>query len=131
MVSSSNILQQFGNIGIAISDNVYLIILKGQCHVLVDKEVDQLAMTLWHTEVFLFNKTQHGALSELIERALTDQTLSAMIDAKKEVKDDADKRDKEYHQRPRHRLSGLPVVHNDMDNGGCYQYPCKGDTYYI
>ena len=88
-------------------------------------------MALRHTEVFLLYKTQHRALGQLVERTLTDKALTTMIDAEEEVEDDAHKGYKEYHQRPRHRLSGLPVVHNDMNNRNCYQYPCQCGTYYI
>ena len=119
----SNILQQFREISVAVGNDVYLIVLERKGHALVDEQVHQLAMALRHTEVFLLHKVQHGALGELVQRALADQSLPAVVDAEEEIENDADNRYEEDDQRPRHRLGGLPVVHDDMNDSYCYHYP--------
>ena len=82
-------------------------------------------------EVLLFDKAKHRTLGQLVERALTDQSLPAMIDTKEEIEDDAYDGYEEYHQRPCHRLGWLPVVHDDVDNGRSDNNPRQCDTYYI
>ena len=131
MVGLSNIFQQFREEGIAIGNNVNLIVLEGQCHALVDKQVNQLALTFRHAEVFLFHKIQHRTLRQLIHRTLADHTFPTMIDAKEKIEDDTDNRHKEDNQCPCHRLGRLPVVHDDMNDSCCYQNPCQRYTYYI
>ena len=88
-------------------------------------------MALWHAEVLLFCKAQHRPLGQLVHRALADHALPAVVNAKEEVEDNADNRHEEDDQCPRHRLGRLPVVHDDMDDGCCYQHPCQRYTYYI
>ena len=88
-------------------------------------------MALWHTEVLLLYEVQHRALCQLVHGALANHAFPTVVNAKEEVEDDAHNGYEEDDQRPRHRLSGLPVVHDDMDDGCCYQNPCQRDTYYI
>ena len=54
-----NVLQQFGEKGIAVSHDVYLIILERQREILIYEKIDKRFMTLRHMEVVLLNETQH------------------------------------------------------------------------
>ena len=74
-------------------------------------------------EVGLTHKPQHGAFRQLVERALTDQSLTAVVDAHKEVENQSCYRNEEEHHCPRHGLSGLAIVHDDMDDSHCYDDP--------
>ena len=88
-------------------------------------------MRLRHLQVLLFYEGQHGALGQLVQRPLTNQSLPAMVHSEEEIEDDADNRYEEDNQRPCHRLGGLPIVQNDVDKSQCNDDPRQDDTYYI
>ena len=131
MLRSSNVLQQLWEEGIAVGHDVHLIILEGQREILIDKEVDELFVTLRDMQVVLFHEAQHGTLGDLVDRALANESLLAVVDAKEEIEHHAYHRNEEDNQRPCHRLCGLLVVEHHMNDGNCYQYPQQRHTYYI
>ena len=131
VTGGGNVAEQFGEEGIAVGHDVYLVVLEGQRHALVDKEVYQLALALRNAEVLLLYEVQHGALGELVHGALADHALPSVVDAEEEVEDDADNGYEEDDQCPGHGLGRLAVVHDDMDDGGSDEYPCQRNTYYI
>ena len=88
-------------------------------------------MGLGDFQVLLFHEVEHGALGQLVKRALADQSLPAVVDPEEEIEDDADNRYEKDDQRPCHRLGGLPIVHDDVDNGEGNDDPREDDTCYV
>ena len=82
-------------------------------------------------QVVLLHETEHGALGQLVNGALADEFLLAVIHSEEEVEDDANHRHEEYHHRPSHRLGRLTVVKYDMDDSDGYQYPHQRHQYHI
>ena len=126
-----DVFQQFREEGIAVGHDVDLIILEGECQVLVDEKVDQRLVVLGHLEVVLFHETEHRTFRQLVERTLADQLLLSVVETEEEVEDDAHDRYEEDDQRPGHGLGGLLVVHHHVDNGYGDGYPRENDTYDI
>ena len=114
-----NILQQFREESVTIRHDVNLVILEGQGQILVDEQVHQRFLALRYTEVVLVYESQHRALGQLVHLTLIDDAFLAMVDAKKQVEHHADNRYEANDQNPRHRLGGLTVVHQHVDNGYC------------
>ena len=125
----ADVLQQLGEEGVAVGHDVDGVVLERQRHALVDKQVDELSVVVGYAEVVLFDKAEHGALGQLVERALADESLAPVVDAEEEVEDDADDGNEEDDQRPRHRLRRLAVVHDDVDNRQGNEYPREGGAY--
>ena len=70
-------------------------------------------MRLGQPEVFLLGKLEHGALCQLVERSLADESFLACVLSEEEVKDDAQQGKEPQHEHPRHRLRRFAVVHDD------------------
>ena len=47
---------------------------------------------------------------------MANHPLLAGVDAEEQIEDNADNGYEPYHQRPRHCLGGLPVIHYNVDN---------------
>ena len=113
----TDILQQHGEELIAIHTHVHLIVLEGQRQVLVHEEVYQGFVLIWHSEVLLFCELQHRTFRQHVHRPVAHVALLTGVDAKEEIEHDAHERNEPYHQRPGHRLGGLTIVQNHMDDG--------------
>ena len=128
---STDILQQFREEGIAIGHDVYLVVLEGQRHVLVDEQVYQLFVVVGNPQVLLFHKAQHGTFCQLVEFALVDQSLTSVVDAEEQIEHDAYQGQEHDDECPCHRLGWLAVVHDHMNHGHCHQCPKQRHAYHV
>ena len=85
----SDISEQLREERIAVSHDVNLIILEGQRERLIDKEIDQLFLSLWYAQILLLDKSQHRTFRELVNRALANQSLLAMVEPEEKVEHQA------------------------------------------
>ena len=110
----ADILHQLGYKLIAIGTDIHQVILKRQRQVLVNKQINQWFVALGQSQVLLLSKLQHRTLGKLVHRTFAHIALLAMVNAKKQIKDDAHHWHKINHQCPSHRLCRLTVVHNHV-----------------
>ena len=126
-----NILEEFGEEGVTVGHDVNHVVLERQGEALVDKEIDHLLVSLGNFQVMLLNKIEHGTLGQLVEGTLADESLTALVDAKEEIEEDADNWYKEDNQCPCHGLGRLPILQNDVDEYEGDDNPRQDDTYNI
>ena len=111
-----NLRQKCREEGITIVIYRHLVVLEGQREVLIHEEVYQLAVFSWQLQVLLFHELQHRTFGELVQTALTDESLLAGVQSEEEVEHQSHYRHEPYHQRPGHGLGRLTVVHHHVDD---------------
>ena len=82
---------------IAISVGHHLVGTERQGEVLIDKQVNEGLIVIWNLQVRLFDEAQHRAPRQFVKLTLTNKPLLTGVDAKKQVKDNANHRYEPYH----------------------------------
>ena len=113
----ADVVQQGTEKVVTVGEDVGLVVLERQGPVLGGKKLYQRLVVVGNHQVFLLDKLEHGALGELVEALLTDETLLAGVLPEKEIEDDAQQGQEGEHQHPGHGLGGLTVVHEHPDHG--------------
>ena len=111
-----NITQQRREELIAAGQQFHLIIIEGQREALVDEEVDDGLIFPGQLQVLLFNESEHGALGQLVERATPHHAFTSCVHAEEQIGNHANDGNKKDDQSPCHRLYGLAVVHDNVDD---------------
>ena len=81
----AELTQQGREKGIARSEDLHLIVLERQRHILIAEEIDQRPVMLRQVEIVLLGKLEHGAFGQLIERPLAHITLLPRVASEKEI----------------------------------------------
>ena len=67
-------------------------------------------------KILLLGKLQHGSLGKLVHASVADEPFLTGVLTEENVEDDSYERHEREHKNPCHRLSRLPVVHQDGDD---------------
>ena len=113
--------------GVAVGEDVHLVVLEGHGTVLLHKQTEKRAVFLGHLQVGLLLIFKHGALGQLVERLLGDEALLARVLPEEEIKDDSHHRHKKKHHHPRHGLGRLAVVEQHAGHGADNGQHIDGD----
>jgi len=108
--------QQREKTGMAVGEDVHLVVFERQRHVLVPEKQHQRLVALGQSQLLLLEKLGHRSLGQLVKRALTDQFLPAGILSEEDIEDESDDRQKPKHENPSRGLGRLPIVHQHPDH---------------